>query len=55
MIKFLANLATKEELREAGIDINGPLPTRIPLMTYPKFPENCESLLKKHLSRQIWQ
>ena len=54
MIKYLANQATKEELRDAGIEISGNLPTTIPLMTFPKFSDQCDSLLKKHLTRDMW-
>ena len=32
----------------------GPLPQRIPIITYPKFDESSNSLLKRHLSRDIW-
>lgn len=34
--------------------MSGPLPQRIPVITYPKFEDSCHSLLKKHLSRDIW-
>lgn len=54
MIKYLANLVTEQELNENGIQVSGPLPQRIPIITYPKFDESCSSLLKKHLSRDIW-
>lgn len=53
-IKYLANLVTEQELNENGIQVSGPLPQRIPIITYPKFDESCTSLLKKHLSRDIW-
>lgn len=32
----------------------GPVPQRIPIITYPKFEADCNSLLKKHLTREIW-
>ena len=54
MIKYLANHWTKEELEENGISVDGPLPQRIPLMNYPEFTENCTSLLKAHLTKEIW-
>lgn len=54
MIKYLANLATEQELAENGISVSGQLPQCIPIITYPKFEENCSSLLKKHLTRDIW-
>jgi arginine kinase len=30
------------------------MPQRIPIITYPKFEPECDSLLKKHLTREIW-
>lgn len=54
MIKYLANLCTKEELEENGISVEGPLPQRIPLMNYPEFKDECTSLLKAHLTKDIW-
>jgi len=41
-------------LNENGIQVAGPLPQRIPIITYPKFDETSNSLLKRHLSRDIW-
>jgi arginine kinase len=26
----------------------------VPIITYPKFDEDCDSLLKKHLTREVW-
>lgn len=40
MIKYLANQCTKEELEDNGIQVEGPLPQRIPLMNYPEFGDN---------------
>mmetsp|Transcript_22145 Transcript_22145/g.15802 ORF Transcript_22145/g.15802 Transcript_22145/m.15802 type:complete len:113 (+) Transcript_22145:136-474(+) len=54
MIKYLSNLVTEQELRENGIEVHGPLPQRVPIITYPKFDEDCDSLLKRHLSRELW-
>ena len=54
MIKYLSNLVTEQELNENGIQVAGPLPQRIPIITYPKFDESSNSLLKRHLSRDIW-
>lgn len=55
MIKYLANYCTQEELEENGIKVDGPLPQRIPLMNYPEFSENCTSLLKAHLTSDLWK
>ena len=54
MIKYLSNLVTEQELEEHGIVVTGPVPQRIPIITYPKFEPECNSLLKKHLTREIW-
>jgi arginine kinase len=54
MIKYLSNLVTGQELEEHGIVVTGPVPQRIPIITYPKFEPECNSLLKKHLTREIW-
>lgn len=53
-IKYLSTLVTKEELVENGIDVSGPTPHRVPLMTFPKFNDDCSSLLKKFLNRDVW-
>ena len=53
-IKYLANQVTESELQESGIVVHGPLPQRVPIITFPKFDEDCDSLLKKHLSREVW-
>jgi len=45
---------TEQELDEYGIKVTGPVPQRIPIITYPKFGPECDSLLKKHLTREIW-
>lgn len=34
--------------------MTGPVPQRVPIITYPKFDAECQSLLKKHLTREIW-
>jgi len=47
-------LVTEHELEENGIRVIGPVPQRIPIITYPKFEPDCDSLLKKHLTREIW-
>jgi hypothetical protein len=54
MIKYLSNLVTESELEEYGIRVTGPAPQRIPIITYPKFETECDSLLKKYLTREIW-
>jgi hypothetical protein len=54
MIKYLSNLVTEQELEEHGIRVTGPVPQRVPIITYPKFEADCDSLLKKHLTREIW-
>ena len=54
MIKYLASLVTEQELDENGIVVTGPMPQRIPIITYPKFDADCPSLLKKHLTREVW-
>ena len=53
-IKYLANLVTEQDLKDHGIEVNGPVPQRIPIITYPTFDANSDSLLKKHLSRDLW-
>mgnify|MGYP000450843873 CR=1 FL=1 len=50
MIKYLATLVTESELYEHGITVKGPVPQRVPIITYPKFTPECDSLLKKHLT-----
>ena len=45
---------TEQELDENGIVVTGPMPQRIPIITYPKFEDSCHSLLKKHLTRDLW-
>lgn len=50
----MSNLVTEQELNENGIQVAGPLPQRVPIITYPKFDETSNSLLKRHLSRDIW-
>ena len=54
MIKYLANYWTQEELDQNGITVQGPLPQRIPLMNYPEFSEEWTSLLKAHLTKEVW-
>jgi hypothetical protein len=54
MIKYLANYCTQEDLDQNGISVQGPLPQRIPLMNYPEFSEDCSSLLKAHLTKEMW-
>jgi len=54
MIKYLSSLVTEQELDENGIVVTGPMPQHIPIITYPKFEPECDSLLKKHLTREIW-
>ena len=54
MIKYLSNLVTESELEENGIKVTGPTPQRVPIINYPIFEPDCESLLKKHLTREIW-
>ena len=41
-------------MKDHGIEVNGPVPQRIPIITYPTFDANSDSLLKKHLSRDLW-
>ena len=53
-IKYLSNLVTEQELDEHGITVTGAVPQRIPIITYPKFDQECTSLLKKHLTRDVW-
>lgn len=50
----MSNLVTEQELDEHGIRVTGPVPQRIPIITYPKFDADCNSLLKKYLTREIW-
>lgn len=53
-IKYLSNLVTKEELEQNGIRVEGPFPQKVPLMNYPEFEGDCQSLLKKCLNKEIW-
>lgn len=50
----MANLVTEADLSSNGITVTGDLPQKIPIVTYPTFPLESQSLLKKHLSRSIW-
>lgn len=34
--------------------MHGPLPQRVPIVPYPQFSPEFNSLLKKHLSREVW-
>jgi len=54
MIKYLSALVTESDLFENGISVKGPIPQRVPIITYPKFEPDCTSLLKKHLTRENW-
>ncbi|CAI2364223.1 unnamed protein product [Moneuplotes crassus] len=54
MVKYLSNYLTEKERKESGIYIKGPLPQKIPLMSYPKFGDECTHLLSKYLSRDMW-
>ena len=51
-------MVTEQELKDHGIEVNGPVPQRIPIITYPSFdaqPDGSpDSLLKRHLSRELW-
>ncbi|CAI2364299.1 unnamed protein product [Moneuplotes crassus] len=54
MIKYLANYLTEKERKKSGIYIEGHLPQKIPLMSYPKFGDECTHLLSKYLRRDMW-
>lgn len=41
-------------MSQSGISVTGLLPARVPLVSYPDFPPEHESLLKKHLNRTMW-
>lgn len=55
MIKYLASYLTDEEKKEFKLDIPEPYPDVHPIVRYPKFDSNNESLLKKYLSKDIYQ
>ena len=35
--------------------MKGPKPRTYPMLIYPEFPENCRSMLKRHLTQNQWQ
>lgn len=45
---------TEQELEEYGIKVTGPVPQRVPIINFPKFEDDCHSLLKRHLTREVW-
>ena len=45
---------SESELDQHGIKVTGPQVQRIPIITYPTFEPECDSLLKKNLNRTIW-
>jgi hypothetical protein len=47
-------LVTEQELQENGIQVIGDTPQKVPIVPYPEFDDNCDSLLKKHLTREVW-
>lgn len=55
MIKYLAGLCKEEELAQNGIIVKGAAPQPKPLVKFPVFPDACNSLLKKHLTRESWE
>ena len=54
MIKYLAGLCKEDELAQNGIIVKGAAPQAKPLIKFPVFPDACNSLLKKHLTREVW-
>ena len=50
----MSDLVTDQELQENGITVSGDAPQRVPIVPYPEFDESCDSLLKKHLTREVW-
>jgi len=54
MIKYLAGLCKEDELAQNGIIVKGEAPKPKPLVKFPVFPDACNSLLKKHLTRELW-
>lgn len=54
MIKYLAGLCKEDELAQNGIIVKGAAPQPKPLVKFPVFPDACNSLLKKHLTRELW-
>lgn len=53
-IKYLANLVTEQDLKDNGITVSGPLPSKVPLVGYPDFDIDFHSLLREHLTRETW-
>lgn len=55
MIKHLASLTTPQELAAAGIIINGQPQSQKQEIQFPEFSDLCTSLVKKYLSRDMWE
>ncbi len=51
MIRYLSKLIPEETLAAEGITVKGPKPRTYPMLLYPDFPENCKSMLKRHLTQ----
>lgn len=54
MIKYLAGLITEEERKQNGIIIPGPYPKSQPIAKYPNIDNNNSSLLKKTLTKSLF-
>ena len=51
----MSSLCPEEDLKENGIKITGHIPKRLPILKYPKFPDDCKSLLQKYLTEALWR
>ena len=47
-------MVSEQDLTSNGISVAAPLPHKIPVVRYPTFKQETHSLLKKHLSRNVW-
>ena len=54
MIKYLGGLLTEEERKENGLEIPDPQIDYHPIVNFPKYQKDCESLLKKCLNNSIY-
>ena len=54
MIKYLAGLLTEEERKKYNLSIPEPYPLNHPIVEYPEYNKNCNSLLKEKLTCEIF-
>lgn len=54
MIKYLAGLLSEEERKAHNLQIPEPYPKGKPIVKFPAFEDSNDTLLKKHLTKQIW-